>query len=284
MRHQGRLKRAFLSSILLSLALAAGLHAEDQPQHQAADAQAQAVTGKNLLANERFWPYHVELTKPWQGAGRSQPLPAGSMGVLIRVEASGLARIDFGRDGLDEVPIEATDLVEDANRIREGKLRKLAPNFVIAIGSRLVDSAGPTLRPYPAAAAATQQGFLAVFADPGADDFAALAEALAPLSKREGVLTILFPQGEHPDDKIREKLSSLGWTVPFVYDFLADTYTRSLVDAKVRLPAIVLQTKEGRVLFQGTWSADAAPKLAAALDDAFGSTSDTAAVVAPERS
>jgi len=273
------MKRAIVS-ILLALAPVSS-HADTLPDHRVADPTAASVTEQNLLANERFWPYHVELTKPWQAAGRPQPLPAGTMGVLIRVEASGIARIDFGRDGLYEVPIEATDLVEDANRIREGKLRKIAPNFVLAIGPRLVDSGGPALRPYPAAAAATHQGFLAVFADPGADDFAAVANALAPLSKREDVLTILFPQGEHPDEKIREKLSSLGWNVPFVYDFLADTYTRSLVDAKVRLPAIVLQTKEGRVIFQSPWSADAAPKLSAALDDAFGGKSDTAAV-APE--
>ena len=69
------------------------------------------------------------------------------MGVLIRVEASGLARIDFGRDGLYEVPVGATDLVERANRIRTGELRKMAPNFVLAIGPRLVDSAGAHAAP-----------------------------------------------------------------------------------------------------------------------------------------
>jgi hypothetical protein len=274
-------KRA-LFSLLLAL-VPTSLYADSLPEHRAADPKAEPVTEENLLASERFWPYHVELTKRWQGAGGSQPLPAGTMGVLIRVEASGLARIDFGRDGLYQVPVGATELVEDANRIRRGELRKMAPNFVLSIAPRLVDSAGPTLRPYLAATAAKHRGFLTVFANPDAEGFADLARALAPLSNRAGVLTILLPQGEHPDAKISDKLRSLGWTVPFVYDFLADTYTRSLLAQATPLPAVVLQTDEGRVLFQGAWSADAVQKLRAALDDSFASTGDTAAVVAPER-
>jgi hypothetical protein len=182
------------------------------------------------------------------------------VGVLIRVEASGAARIDFGRDGLHEVPIAKTDLVERANRIRTGELAKLAPNFLLAIGPRLVDSAGDALRPLPYASVAEQRGFLCVFADPGAKKFAALAAALAPL-----------PQGEHPDARVREQLRSLGWTIPFVYDHLAEAYTRSLLDADVALPAVVLQTREGRVLFQSEWKAGVASTLEAALDAAFAS-------------
>ena len=97
-------------------------------------------------------------------------MQAGNVGVLIRVEASGVARIDFGRDGLHEVPVAKTDLVERANRIRTGEAEKLAPNFLLAIGPRLVDSAADALRPLPYAAVAEQRGFLCVFADPGAKD------------------------------------------------------------------------------------------------------------------
>ena len=65
---------------------------------------------------------------------------------------------------------------------------------------------------------------------------------------------------------------------PFVYDHLADSYIRSLLTERTPLPAVMLQTNEGRVLFQSRWNADVVPKLSAALDDAFGSASDTAAV------
>src|SRR5262245_28318631 len=87
------------------------------PAHQVADPAAPPVTAKNLLASERFWPYHVALPKAWKPPGSQQALPAGTRGVLIRVEREGLARVDFGRDGLVEVPVDATDLVAQAERV-----------------------------------------------------------------------------------------------------------------------------------------------------------------------
>ncbi len=70
---------------------------------------------------------------------------------------------------------------------------------------------------------------------------------------------------------MRERLRSLGWKVPFVYDHLAEAYTRSLLHADTALPAVVLQTREGRVLFQSEWKADVASRLEGALDAAFAS-------------
>jgi hypothetical protein len=273
------MKRLFLVCVLLAAIPLHALGAEPSggnvtgglPEHHAEDPSAAAVTEQNLLTSERFWPYQVAATEALPAVAGRQPVPAGNVGVLIRVEASGAARIDFGRDGLHEVPIAKTDLVERANRIRTGELAKLAPNFLLAIGPRLVDSAGDALRPLPYASVAEQRGFLCVFADPGAKKFAALAAALAPLQQRHGVATILLPQGEHPDARVREQLRSLGWTIPFVYDHLAEAYTRSLLDADVALPAVVLQTREGRVLFQSEWKAGVASTLEAALDAAFAS-------------
>lgn len=267
---------------VLSLAMLSGaLRAEPSdgsvtgglPEHHAEEPAAAAVTEQSLLASERFWPYQLAATEPLPPVGDRQPVQAGNVGVLIRVEASGVARIDFGRDGLHEVPIAKTDLVERANRIRTGELEKLAPNFLLAIGPRLVDSAADALRPLPYASVAEQRGFLCVFADPASKTFAALAAALAPLQQRHGVATILLPQGEHPDARVREQLRSLEWTVPFVYDHLAEAYTRSLLEAGTALPAVMLQTREGRVLFQGSWKAGVASELRAALDAAFASAS-----------
>src|SRR5262245_210951 len=77
-------------------------------------AEGTAVTAANVLQNERFWPYHAALTKPFSG------IQTGTVGVLIRLESATLARIDFGRDGIHEVPIESTDVVERARGIQLG--------------------------------------------------------------------------------------------------------------------------------------------------------------------
>ena len=64
--------------------------------------------------------------------------------------------------------------------------------------------------------------------------------------------------------------------VPFaLYDFLAESYTRSLLAEKTPLPALILQPNEGRVLFESRWRAGAVGDLESALDQAFGGTPAT---------
>ena len=46
------------------------------PPHRVADPAAPPVTAENLLASDRFWPYHVSLVRPWKPPGRTQPLRA----------------------------------------------------------------------------------------------------------------------------------------------------------------------------------------------------------------
>ena len=251
-------------------AVAQGDSGSDLPRYDAADANAAPVTERNLLASERFWPYQVALVRPWRPAGRSEALVPGVAGVLIRVESGGDARIDFGRDGLYEVPVGLTDLVENANRIRRGELDKLASNFLLDIGPRLMDSGADSLRPFELRAAAARSGFLCVFADPTAEGFTALATVLAPLRDRDRVLTILFPQGDHPDVQLREQLRALGWPVPFVMDHLAEAYASSLLPDGAAPPALMLVTREGRVLFQRRFEPGVVPEASAALDQAFG--------------
>ena len=167
------------------------------------------------------------------------------------------------------MPVASTDLVERANRVRRGELQKKAPNFVLAIGPRLVDTASAVPHQFSYERAGEQRGFLAVFADPGSEGFAELAKALAPLAERQGLLTILFPQGEHPDPEVYEKLRALKWTVPFVYSHLTGPYTRSLLPEQAARPAVQLQTPEGRVLFQSGWKSGVVPELTAAVDAAL---------------
>jgi hypothetical protein len=248
----------------------------------AKDAGTTFVTEENLLANERVWPYHVALIAPWQPPGREKPLRTGALGVLIRVEPSGMARIDFGRDGLHEVPIGQTDLVDRANRVRRGESDKMAPNFLLAIGPRLVDSASASLRPFVYEQLREVRGFLCVFADGDEEDIARLAEVLGTFRERPGLATILLPQGNHHDAQVRERLRALNWTVPFVFDHLSELYTRTLLAEGTPLPALMLLTGEGRVLFRSSWGEDVAAALTSALDDNLGPGPDRNPVADPK--
>jgi hypothetical protein len=232
----------------------------DVPEHHAENPGAAAVTADTLIENERFWPWRVTLLRPWKS------LRAEATGVLIRVEHAGVARIDFGRDGVHEIPVSETDLVTQANRVRMGEESKLAPNLVRSLAPRLIDSAAAPPGPLGFAPAMQADALLCVIADPQAESFEALAAQLVPLRTRAKLLTVLLPIGDVDDPILYEKLRALGWTVPFVYDHLAESYARSILADDVERPAIVLQTPEGRLLFHGTWSGDAMSQLMAAID------------------
>jgi hypothetical protein len=225
-----------------------------------------AVTAADLLEHEQLWPYRVTLTEAWQPPGDAAVLAAGTVGVLIRVQTGGVARIDFSADGKHEVPIEKTDLVEGANRIQRGELEKRAPNFFYSIGTHLVDSAADSLTSLRPETIYDRRTYLCVFADPKGNEFTELAKALRPLKAHSDMETILFPQGEPPDATTRDQLRAADWKVPFVYGFLSEPYTRTLVGERTSFPTVMLVTNEGRLLFQETWQASTAQRLQAALD------------------
>ena len=232
-------------------------------------ASTDVVTAVNLFDHDEFWPYRAALTEAWQPPGRDQRLPAGTDGVLIRVEPGQVARIDFARDGKYEVPIAKTDLVEKANRIQRGELAKPTPNFVNAFAMKVVDPASdpPTsLRPEQLA---EHHRFLCVFADVSHESFAGLANALRPLAKRSDVEIMLFPQGaqgEHSNAEIVKRLRASDLLVPFVFEHLSEPYTRTLLREGTPIPNVMLVTDEGRVLYQDAWQPGAIAKLESALD------------------
>jgi hypothetical protein len=239
------------------------------PEARAAAPGDAPVTANNLPTSERYWPYRVALIQDWKAPGKEQPLRKGTRGVLIRVESSERARIDFGRWGLYDVPVAATDLLANADRIRLGKLDKSGPNFVLAIGAHLVDTESPLLRNYPVDRAAKHRAFLLVFADPGAKEFPDLARALVPLKERADLLTILFPQADTSDADVAAGLRKLAWTAPFVIGHLSGDYGRTLLPDQAKLPALLLQTGDGRLLYSGRATTESVPAIVAALEAAF---------------
>jgi hypothetical protein len=267
-------KRARIQIVLLGVLLSASFAAATDPVgalgYRAADPNAPPVTQRSLIASERFWPYRVVLTRAWQPPGRPRPIASGEAGVLVRIdEKTGLARIDFGGPGVYEVPVERTDLIDSANRIRLGDLGKIAPNFITAFGPRLIDTAADTPQSVKPEELLERSGFLCVFADPSSDAFPELVKALAPLADHRGVTTVLFPQGKNSDRDVWQRLHALDWKVPYVYAHLSAGYTDSLLPAKTQIPVVQLQTREGRLLLQTGWSPKLEASLRAKIDASF---------------
>jgi hypothetical protein len=226
------------------------------PQSEASQAAAAnadvAITQASVYQNERYWPAIVALTQEWLPPGETKPLQAQYRGTLVRVEADGRVRIDFGRHGRHDIPLDHTDLVQRANEVREGKRTKLAPNFVLRVGNSLVDSSRRQLHPYLLDEIAGASGYLCVFADPRAEDFPILAQQLAALEGVNGVRAVFFPQSVEREDLelVHERLGTLSWHVPYMYPQLSANYTLSLLGEIPERPRALLVSPEGRALYE----------------------------------
>ncbi len=270
--------RPRLTAFAMALVFAAGNAVAEVPApFNAADPAAPAVTAKSLLASERFWPYQVELVRPWTSAPDRSPFRKGTLGVLVRVEDQHRLRLDFGSEGRFSVPIETTDVVRRANEIRTGTSSKRAPNLARAIGTRLVDSESEQIRYYDPERVTRAAGFLAVLVDPRTQALDEIANALAPLQGRHGVSTVLFPQAEIPDEEVRSKLRSLGWRVPFALDAYAEGLASSLAVDGAVAPAVMLLSREGAVVLGRPWEDGIEAELATTIERVFGEAGSGAA-------
>jgi hypothetical protein len=205
----------------------------------------------NVYENEDAWPSQVAMTGIY-ATGEGETLQPGYRGVLIRVDAAGSARIDFGRRGKYDVPIDRTDLIERANEVRTGARNKLAPNFALLVGTRLVDGAAQGMRALESVEIKDARAFLCVFADVQAASFPELARQLGAFASRSGLQTLFFPQGAEGvgTAQIRAELQHRGLPVPFSYPRLSESYTRALLRPGSELPYILLVTPEGRILYE----------------------------------
>jgi hypothetical protein len=81
-------------------------------------------------------------------------------------------------------------------------------------------------------------------------------------------MTLFFPQGGRQDAVVYERVRAADWPIPFVHDHLTQPYTTTLLPDGIEPPAILLQTPEGRVLFQRRWTPEVTEELLAAIDRA----------------
>lgn len=255
-------------SLLFSLFCLAGLFAVHADARAAA---SQKIDATNLYHHESHWPTHVRLTGPIPRGEGQADVPAGRVGVLVRVEPDGQVRLDLGRDGRHVVPIERTDVLEGANAAARGASYKLGPNLTLAIASKLVDPSKPGPATFPYRAQKDLRGALCVFADPNDEDFEALARSLAPLHRREGVTMVLFPETDQADRVTADRLRALDWTIPFVFNAHAESLRRSFVAESSELPWVQLMTNEGRLIAEGPFDPALRARLEQAIDANFAS-------------
>jgi hypothetical protein len=211
------------------------------------------VTYANLYERESDWPYRIQLTQDWKPEGWVGRFGFG-VGILVRVEPSGDLRVDFGHLGKFLVPARETNVLAEANKIGSGEVEKTRANFVVAVGTRLLDPALDPPRPVEKMRTEDARAFLLVFADPGSANFRSIATSVSPVLESEGVLVVLVPQGGRRDGSVLNACRAAGWTAPFLFDRFVLPLTESLLEEPPQTPHVMLVTPEGRLLYSAAWA------------------------------
>ncbi len=240
-----------LSFMIPLLFVVAFVTASAQGQTTSGPRADHPITAETIYDHEAAWPDIVALVADLAPSS----LARGQRGVLIRVLPTGRARIDFGRRGVHEVPIAVTDLVERANHVRTGERFKGTPNFLLQIGTRLVDTRAAAPAPLESVVLARHQRFLCVFADPARDDLAQLAQSVEEHASRIDARTIFFPQHVARGElaTVHARLRAIAWMPALAYPELVADYTQALLEATPDEPTWLLVTAEGRELDRKRW-------------------------------
>lgn len=228
---------------------------------------APRITAANLMDHEAVWPFRVALTKAWKPAGHVGDFGwgVGTLGVLVRIDPVRGLRVDFGRFGVRWVPIEVTDAVELANRLRSGEQTKIGANLAMALNNRLLDPSGATLeRIADDLHLVPRRVYVLVFADPASAELAAIARASAVWSKLAGAEVALIALGDRPDAHIYKLCHDAQWKGSFLMGTYAAAYARAQLDSGASTPRIQVASPEGRLLLDAAWSHGAVEAVARA--------------------
>ena len=238
-------------------------------RYVAANPRMPRMTAANLYEHEDFWPFHVALTEATLLEGRDKPMDARIPGILIRVNDDGTLVVEWGSDGRAVVPIDQTDVVVRANRIRSGERYKSGPNVSFSIGNKIFKTASTRpLEYYTFQEAVLFRGYLMVMADPRAPEFEQIAASLTPFRGRHGIVTTLIPQaGRDPDLAIMERVRSVDGPEAVLRNRLSPSATRGYLGRFPSEPVLMLMSSDGRVLLERTWSAEAVSELASLYDE-----------------
>ncbi|MFH1498034.1 MAG: hypothetical protein ABII82_09445 [Verrucomicrobiota bacterium] len=228
-----------------------------------ADPAAEVITADNLLAGERFWPYRVARTTAEGSDQGGNAVPVGLQGVLLWVEPDGRACVDFGRDGIQRIPVVQTDLLPQANRIRLGEEVKSAPNLIYSLGPRLIDVAVEPARPLDLLKFAEWKRIIALSADPDDPRLSAWAEQIAALPGAVDRLLVFFPISEKPNGTVAEIVRAWPGRWTFAFDHLSEHYAKLYVGEELSEPRVVVLTPEGRPLARFSPEADLSAQLKA---------------------
>ena len=80
------------------------------------------------------------------------------------------------------------------------------------------------------------------------------------------MLIVLFPQGAHDNERVLARCEEVGWASPFLYSLYVRGFTAAYFGDDAESPSLILQTPNGRLIYETAWRAGALTDLSNAVE------------------
>lgn len=254
---------SLLFFLLIILSLSAN-SSEVQPARS-----VDSVSLEEFLDDSELWSFHVKVDP--ERIAPELRMAASFPAILLRVEG-GKALVDFGRDGVHQIPIEHTNLLEAAVRIKSGEAELDLPNFTrytTNIFIRRNDKGN--YRPYAIDLYASTPHYMIVYGDARLVEDEAIYEGVERLFETvvsKGGLGLTMPTSHSFYAPAMAK--GVDWMMPFAHSRIA------FVDALYHHPdkealTLVYVDAYGRVIERAVYAYENAAEGLAAMEQRMAS-------------
>ena len=212
------------------------------------------LISESLPGHSDFWPPKIHLTEDVET--RKGTLSAGQRGVLLRIEGGpAIAVVDFGRDGIHEVPLDKTDALATARRIKDGEKDKPLPNYLSMLGPpKLFHAVEGKMKAISLHETGDWKGFFLLYLSVEDLDWAALAGLLQEnkdLIRKTGLQPLLLPLSRVEDAELFQKIREHSLPVAVMHGFLGFSFLNALAHHPGDGPLFVATDLNGKIL--GRW-------------------------------
>lgn len=206
----------------------------------------------DIAMRSDWWPQYVELTRAVTPEGTDSEFRNGQRGVLIRVEPSGVL-VDFGRNGIFRIPVAATDLLEQAQLVRNAGKPEMGL-FSRSIYNKFFQIEEGKARQCRAKDFRGSRYFLLIYTDVGSDTCEGARKAIERFleegSDSPDDLGVLVIPSDPNESELIDDLKTSGVRWPTMYHFLSRSYLNVFQHHPVGDLTAVLMDDNGRVLDQ----------------------------------
>lgn len=214
------------------------------------------LTKDNLADHSEFWPPYALLSEPYKPIKRrGGPLPEDWQLVLLQVEKDGTVLVNFGRYGIERLPLEKTKVLSQARAYVAGMATKEMPIWTYHVGRSLYRKAGDLFKTVPQEEIIPVSGYVLVYADKDHGDPAELTsalEAINPVLAERGTEPVIMMSGfENREDLLHAYLVEHG-LVQFLYmrSYHVVPYREAMGHYPEASPFIVAMDADGKIRYR----------------------------------